>query len=60
MQLCVQKGLRDKHLDAHSSLHSAVSSGFHTEAIRNLAQLFVEHSFLTDDEANTFLADIPL
>ena len=60
MQLCVQKGLRDKHQDALSSLHSAVSRGFHTEAIRNLAQLFVEHSFLTDDEANIFLADIPL
>ena len=59
MQLCVRKGLCDKHLDALSSLHSAVSCGFHIEAIRNLAQLFVEHSFLTVDEANTFLADIP-
>ena len=49
----------DKQMDALSSLQSALSRGFSIENIRSLAKLYVEHKFLTDDEAHAFLADVP-
>ena len=38
----------------------AVSKGFSIEALRELAQLYVDHSFLIREEADSFLADIPV
>ena len=60
MELCVREGMCDSHADALSSLQSAVSKGFSIEALRELAQLYVDHSFLIQGEADTFLADIPV
>ena len=37
-----------------------MSRGFNIEALRSLAELYIEHGFLTHDEANTFLSDIPV
>lgn len=50
----------DAHLDALSCLQSAISRGFHTDHLRSLAQLYVEHGFLSEDEADAFLSDIPV
>ena len=50
----------DAHLDALSCLQSAISRGFHTDQLRSLAQLYIEHGFLSEDEADTFLSDIPV
>lgn len=50
----------DEHVDAISCMQSAVARGFHTEALRQLAQLYVEHGFLSDDEADIFLSEIPV
>ena len=50
----------DTHLDAIACMQSGVSRGFNVEALRSLAQLYIEHGFLTRDEADTFLSDIPI
>lgn len=60
VELCAQRGMCDAHLDALSCLQSAISRGFHTDQLRSLAQLYVEHGFLSDDEADAFLSDIPV
>jgi len=59
MELCVQSGLCDSHTDALSSLHSASKRGFSIEALRDLARLYVENEFISSDEADTFLSQIP-
>ena len=50
----------DAHLDAISCLQSAISRGFHTNALRSLAQLYIDHGFLSEGEADTFLTNIPV
>ena len=50
----------DAHLNALSCLQSAISRGFHTDQLCSLAQLYVEHGFLSEDEVDTFLSDIPV
>ena len=60
IDLCVQSGMCDEHLDALSCMQSALSRGFHLESLRALAQVYVEHGFLTENEADLFLADIPI
>ena len=60
VELCAQRGMCDAHLDALSCLQSAISRGFHTDQLRSLAQLYVEHDFLSDGEADAFLSDIPV
>ena len=50
----------DAHLDAISCLQSAISRGFHTDQLRSLAQLYIDHGFLSEEEADTFLTDIPV
>ena len=37
-----------------------MSRGFNLESLRALAQLYIDHSFLTQNEADLFLADIPV
>ena len=54
VELCAREGMCDKHLDAMSS------AWFHTDALRQLAQVYIEHGFLTEDEADIFLSDIPI
>ena len=59
MHLCIQNGLFDEHADAMSSLQSALSRGFHVNSLRELARLYIEHGFITADEADCFMAEIP-
>ena len=60
MQLCVEKGLCNKGVDALSCLHTAVSKGFQYEQLKTLVQLFVGHGLLSSGEGDSFMADIPL
>ena len=60
VEVCVQSGMCDAHLDALSCLKSAISRGFHTDQLKSLAQLYIEHGFLPEQEADTFLSDIPV
>ena len=60
MEFCARQGMCDQHVDALSCMQSAVARGFHTDALRQLAQLYVQHGFLTDDEADIFLSEIPV
>ena len=50
----------DAHIDALSCLQSAISRRFHTDQLRSLAQLYIEHGFSSDNEADAFLSDIPV
>ena len=59
MQLCIIKGLFDEHADAISSLQSALSRGFHVDSLRELARLYAEHGFITDNQADCFMAEVP-
>jgi hypothetical protein len=59
IELCAREGMCDPHLDAISCLQSAISRGFHTNALRSLAQLYnIDHGFLSEEEADAFLTDI--
>ena len=60
VEFCARQGMCDEHVDALSCMQSAVARGFHTEALRQLAQLYVQHGFLADDEADLFLSEIPV
>ena len=59
MQLCIEKDLIDEHADAMSSLQSALSRGFSIDSLRDLARLYTEHGFITEDEADSFMAEVP-
>ena len=48
-----------EHADAMSSLHCALSCGFHVDSLRDLARLYTEHGFITEDEADCFMAEVP-
>ena len=39
---------------------SAISHGFHTDALKPLAQVYIEHGFLSENEADIFLSEIPV
>ena len=41
-------------------MQSALSRGFNLESLRTLAQLYIDHGFLSQNEADLFLADIPV
>ena len=60
LELCASEGMCDVHVDALSSLQSAVSRGFNIDSLRSLARLYVEHKFITDEEADGFLSGIPV
>ena len=45
VEFCAKQGMCDKHVDAMACMQSAVSRGFHTDALRQLAQVCMEHSF---------------
>ena len=49
----------DQHLDALSCMQSALCRGFNLDSLSALAQLYIDHGFLSQNEADLFLADIP-
>ena len=51
--------LFDEHAGAMSSLQSALSCGFHVDTLRELARLYTEHGFITADEADSFMEELP-
>ena len=44
--------MHDAHLDAHSCLQSAISRGFRNQKLRSPVRLYMEHGFLSDNEAD--------
>jgi ABC-type transport system involved in cytochrome bd biosynthesis fused ATPase/permease subunit len=41
-------------------MQSALFRGFNLESLRALAQLYIDHGFLSQNEADLFLTDIPV
>ena len=60
LELCASKGICDSHFDALLSLPSAIFQGFNIDSLRAPAKLYVEHSFITENEADASLSDIPV
>ena len=60
LELCASKAMCDSHIDALSSLQSTIFRGFNTDSLSALPKLYIEHSFITENEADTFLSDIPV
>ena len=48
-------GLVDKNHDAKANLMDAVNRGFSFDNIKSIVKLYVEHHFLDEREADTFL-----
>ena len=59
MDAAVHHGLFDEHVHAMSSLQSALSHGFHIDSLRELARLYTEYGFITANEADTFMTEVP-
>ena len=57
---CMQLNMFHSHIDALACMQSGISRGFSVEALRSLAQLYIDNGFLTHAEADTFLSDIPV
>ena len=56
VELCVREAMCDQHLDAMPCMQSAIS----TNALRELAKVYMDHGFLTENEADIFLSEIPV
>ena len=54
---CVRLNMYDSHVDALACIQSGISRGFSVEALRSLAQLYIDNGFLIHDE---FLSDMPV
>ena len=52
--------LCDQHLDSLSCTQSALSENFNLDSPRTLVQLYIDHCFLSQNEADLVLADIPV
>ena len=57
---CVQLNMYDMHIDALACMQSGISRGISVEALRSLAQLYIDNGFLTHDEADAFLTYLSL
>ena len=60
MQLCVTEGMCDTHEDCLTSIQSAISRGFNVDSVRELARLYHNNGFLSEDEADVYLGSIPV
>ena len=58
IQAAMQADLVDKHHDAKANLMDTVKSGFSLENIWSIVKLYIEHQFLGEDEADTFLTTL--
>ena len=45
IERCAREGMCDVLLDALTCIQSAISRGFHTDALRSFAQLYIDHGF---------------
>ena len=60
IQAAMEKDLVDDKLDAKSNLMDAAKRGFSLESLKLLVDMYLEHGFLDDDEADAFLSTIPI
>ena len=57
VELCAREGMCDEYLDAMSCMQS---HAFHTDTLRQQAQVYTEQGFLSENEADIFLSEIPV
>ena len=59
IEAAMKKDLVDEKLDAKSNLMDAAKRGFSLESLKSLVDMYLEHGFLDDDEADAFLSTLP-
>ena len=59
IQVAINANIVDQHYDVRANLQDAVKRGFTLENIRGLVQMYFEHSFLDEMEADAFLSTLP-
>lgn len=59
IQVAINANIVDQHYDVKANLQDAVKRGFTLENIRTLVQMYLEHSFLDELEADAFLSTLP-
>ena len=58
IQVANNANIVDQHYDVKANLQDAVKRGFTLENIRTLVQMYLEHSFLDELEADAFLSTL--
>ena len=58
VKVAIQANLVDEHHDAKATLMDAVKRGFSFENIQSIVQIYIEHQFLDEDEADAFLSTL--
>ena len=59
IEAAMEKDLVNEKHDAKSNLMDALSRGFSFDSLKSLVDLYLEHGFLNDDEADAFLSTLP-
>ena len=59
IQVAVNVNLVDQHHDVKANLLDAVKRGFNIENLKTLVQMYLEHQFLEEEEADAFLSTLP-
>ena len=60
IKIAMHAGLVDEHHDAMANLMDAVKRGFTLDSIQSIIKIYLEHQFLDEDEADTFLSSLPI
>ena len=59
IEVAMKANLVDQHHDVKANLLDAVKRGFKIENIQSLVQMYLEHEFLDEQEADAFLSTLP-
>ena len=59
IQVAINANILDKQHDVKAILLDAVKRGFTLENIQSLVQMYLEHEFLNEEEADAFLSTLP-
>ena len=59
VQVAINANIVDQHHDVRANLLDAVKRGFDVDNIRSLVQMYLEHEFLDEQEADAFLSTLP-
>lgn len=60
LELCAESGLVNETEDCLNNLHCAVARGFDVKAVKELAKAFVDNGFLTTDDIDAFMSNLPV
>ena len=59
IQVAINVNFVDQHHDVRANLLDVIKGGFNIENIKTLVQMYLEHEFLEQEEADAFLSTLP-